>query len=64
VRFDHAIRLADERGKAEGKVLVGLPFVHRQMVPLDQADLRSDDEKQGQLTIDGFANECEGMCGV
>jgi hypothetical protein len=64
VAFDHAIRDAQEAGIASGKQLVGLPFVHRQMVPLDQADLRSDDEKQGQLTLTGFANECEGMCGV
>jgi hypothetical protein len=65
VRFDHAMRAADAVGIATGKrKLVGVPFVHRQNVPLDQADLRHDDEKQGQLTLTGLANECEGMCGV
>jgi hypothetical protein len=57
VKFDHAVRAADVS-------LVGKVFVHRQPVPLDEADLRSNDEKQGQLTLTGFANECEGMCGV
>lgn len=39
----------------------GTLFLHRSMVPLDQVDLRSDEEK-GQLNM--FNNECEGMCGV
>ncbi len=71
VQFDHLIRTAEADNqlqpstvhKLAGK-LVGKPFVHRQMVPLADADLRSDDEKNGQLTLTGFANECEGMCGV
>ena len=36
-------------------------FVHRSMKPLDEADLRNDDER-GQPDL--FGNECEGMCGV
>jgi hypothetical protein len=64
VDFDYAMRRADAFGVLEKKRLVGVPFVHRQMVPLDQADLRSDDEIQGQLSLTGMANECEGMCGV
>jgi hypothetical protein len=36
-------------------------FVHRTLVPLDQVDL-STDEERGQLNL--FLNECEGMCGV
>lgn len=62
VSFDHAIRDADKAGQ-----LVGEPFVHRQCVPLDEADLRDDDDKAGQLRFPGVAgmpNECEGMCGV
>lgn len=35
-------------------------FVHRQGVPLDQADLRTPAD-HGQLS---FLDECEGMCGV
>ena len=36
-------------------------YLHRQCVPLDQADLRSP-EDFGQ--VDLFKNECEGMCGL
>ena len=36
-------------------------FMHRQCVPLDEADL-STLEDHGQLNL--FNNECEGMCGV
>lgn len=65
VRFDHATRIADAEGVASGKrKLVGVPYVHRQNVPLDEADLRTNDEITGQLTLSGMANECEGMCGV
>lgn len=41
-------------------------YLHRQRVPLDQADL-STAEERGQESIyetDSFADECEGMCGV
>jgi hypothetical protein len=36
-------------------------FLHRSLVPLDQVDL-STAEDRGQLNL--FNNECEGMCGV
>ena len=45
------------RNAWQGKKL----FLHRQMVPLDQVDL-STAEDRGQLNL--FNNECEGMCGV
>jgi hypothetical protein len=64
VEFDHAIRQADEDGQHASGMRVGLPFVHRQMVPLDQVDLRDDDERDGQPSLFGMLNECEGMCGV
>lgn len=35
-------------------------FMHPSRVPLEQADLRTKEEKE----IDQFNNECEGMCGV
>ncbi|BDG61910.1 adenine nucleotide alpha hydrolase family protein [Caldinitratiruptor microaerophilus] len=59
VEFDHAIRrgLPHVRGEA---------YLHRSMVPLDQVDL-STPEERGQITFDfedGFGNECDGMCGV
>lgn len=37
-------------------------FLHKSCKPLDEVDLRTDEEK-GQLTWD-FMAECEGMCGV
>jgi hypothetical protein len=59
VAFDHQIRVAQREGVS---LVKSAPFIHRQMVPLADADLRSDVEKgQGLL---GFVNECEGMCGV
>lgn len=39
----------------------GEVFLHRDAVPLDQADLRSEAD-YGQLDL--WPNECEGMCGV
>lgn len=38
----------------------GEQFMHRQMVPLDQADLRTKAEKEADL----FNNDCDGICGV
>ena len=38
--------------------MIGMAYVHKQRVPLDQVMFRHD----GQL--DMFGNECEGMCGV
>jgi hypothetical protein len=60
VAFDHQMRQADREGQSTRRMLVGLPYLHRQMVPLSEADLRSDTEKFGSL----FEEECEGMCGV
>jgi hypothetical protein len=60
VEFDRQIRDADIKGQSMRKLLVGAPFVHRQLVPLSEADLRSDNQKFGSL----FGEECEGMCGV
>lgn len=39
----------------------GQAYLHRSMVPLDQVDLRTDEEK-GILSL--FDQECEGMCGL
>lgn len=40
---------------------IGKPFLHKSLVPLDEVDFRSLEDK-GQLNL--FINECEGMCGV
>jgi len=38
------------------------PYLHRQCVPLDQADFSTLSERNRQINM--FENECEGMCGV
>jgi hypothetical protein len=42
-------------------------FLHRACVPLDEVDLRTADEKSGQMNmfqhLRGFQDECEGYCG-
>lgn len=38
-------------------------FLHRSCKPLDSVDFRSDVER-GQRLLDGFEDECDGMCGV
>ena len=53
VEIDRAIR---HQPKFRGK-----QFMHRSMLPLDEVDL-STAEDRGQLNL--FNNECEGMCGV
>ena len=39
----------------------GEAYLHRQLVPLDEVDL-STEEDRGQLSL--WGNECEGMCGL
>ena len=53
VEFDRKIRRAGDH-ETEG-------YLHRSVVPLDEVDLRSAEEKgQGNM----FDNECTGVCGV
>ncbi len=54
IAFDAAIRNGRTRIRAEA-------FLHRQLVPLAEADIRSEQER-GQMEL--FGNECEGLCGV
>lgn len=56
VDLDRRLRAPDQVERFRGEL-----FVHRSLVPLDQADL-STPEERGQLNL--FLNECEGMCGV
>lgn len=39
---------------------IGVPYLHRQRVPLDQVDLTTHEDR-GQMTFD---DECAGVCGV
>ncbi|WP_240654836.1 adenine nucleotide alpha hydrolase family protein [Rhodovarius crocodyli] len=61
--FEHAC-VSDEmlrQGIQAGRFQSEL-YLHRSLVPLRVADLRSDEER-GQLAMP-MLNECEGMCGV
>ena len=55
VAVDRAIRLGNARGMRP------IEYMHDSRRPLDEVDLRTDDEA-GQPDL--FNNECEGMCGV
>ena len=46
--------------------LEGEAFLHRERVPLDEVDLSTPEDRGQQTLLDaeGFADECEGMCGV
>jgi hypothetical protein len=57
VAFDRAIRCGHPRQGSPP--LDGEAFVHRLLVPLDRVDLDGPAER---VVIDGFGNECEGMC--
>jgi len=49
------------RANVQRSGMRGAQYMHRSLVPLDQVDL-STAEDRGQLNL--FLNECEGMCGV
>lgn len=59
--------VAIDRALREGArhiMLKGAPYLHRSLVPLDEVDL-STAEERGQFSLFGdFKAECEGMCGV
>jgi hypothetical protein len=58
VEFERALRAT----KAESDNFATTPFLHRDMLPLDEVDLSTDNQRGQELFQ--FANECEGMCGV
>ena len=57
IDFDHALR----GGPRNGFGMKAPVYLHSSMVPLDQVDLSTEQDK-GQT--DMFGEECEGMCGV
>jgi hypothetical protein len=60
VAFDHAIRGGHAgRGRPE---LHGRAYLHHSLVPLDQADLTPRPGRKRGSLLDGFGNECEGIC--
>ena len=61
-RFDDEQRVADRVGQGRRGLLVGEPYVHRQLVPLRMADLEGPGEKGGGCgtLYDGM----DGLCGT
>lgn len=59
VEFDRLIR--NGHPNKNGDALVATAYLHPARVPLDEVDLRTEEEL-GQGTL--FNNECEGMCGL
>ena len=65
VEFDKAVRVDHrKRTRKDGtpyKPMLQKRYLHKSCKPLDEVDIRSDEEKgQGNL----WDNECEGMCGM
>lgn len=59
--FADAVQFERDLQAVDFTALRGTPFLHRDLVPLDQVDLSTPrDRGQGNL----FDDECEGMCGV
>lgn len=56
----HFEKRLQESNKVADKGLKGVPYLHRSLVPLEEADFNDDDPRQMWL----WGNECEGMCGV
>ncbi|MGH7376318.1 MAG: hypothetical protein ACREKK_02710 [Candidatus Methylomirabilales bacterium] len=57
VRMDNVIRNMTAKGVTRPV------FLHRSLRPLQSLELRPADEDP-QLSLEGFGNECEGLCGV
>ena len=66
VLVDAAIRNGVRDRKNGAPLSPATWYLHRDLVPLDQVDLRSAEDAGQQSMFDekGFAIECEGMCGV
>ena len=67
VDFDKSIRAADAALIASGMKFpagrrIGLPYLHRSCVPLDEVVFDPDDQQAAKVY--GMGNECAGVCGV
>ena len=58
--FERAVKFEQEIQRVMSSRLDGVPFLHRDRVPLDEVDL-STAEENGQIS---WLDECAGMCGV
>ena len=57
VQFDADLR-------SNKTAFTSIPFLHRSCVPLDQVDLRTNQQKGIITLFEDFEQECEGMCGL
>lgn len=58
--FQSAVSFEKElQGFAKARNVTGVEYLHRDLKPLDQVELRDD-----RVQADAFGNECEGICGV
>ena len=62
IDFDKEIRrLREVQPDSQLSKLKAVPFLHKSCTPLDEVDLRTE-EDHGQINM--FDMECEGMCGI
>jgi hypothetical protein len=63
--FAEAVRVDKEFRRIKRQVFGSnsVPFLHNSRVPLDEVDFSTDVDR-GQMELEGFGNDCTGMCGV
>lgn len=60
VRFEEQL----QRTKSQSSNFRSIPFLHRSLKPLKEADFRTKVQIEDEDQLNMFNNECEGMCGV
>jgi len=63
VAFDAAIRKGYPKATEARQELLGNAYLHQKRIPLSEVNLATV-EDHGQMALDGWDAECEGMCGV
>jgi hypothetical protein len=64
--WHHAIKFEKQMQEAalKDQAMTTVPYLHPSCVPLEQVDLRTDEEMGQMLLWNTIQNECAGMCGV
>lgn len=60
IQFERRMQAA----AAKDQAMRSIPFLHPSCVPLDEVDLRTDEEMGQMMLWNTIQNECAGMCGV
>ena len=58
--MDKKIRDQEKFKNPQSNTVVDKLYLHKDCVPIDEVDLRTDEER-GQMS---FLNECNGICGT